>query len=162
MSKFWNYYIFCILNLLVVIAQEISQLCCCCLEYLHIRKIYYSEVIRILPVKSRSTCDEDVLIPQKTALKTKPPNLRSPHTSHINTHPKPISQATSAHIRSSSLNPHQHTSEALLSSHISIHPKLITQPSSSHIRSSSLKSHKTVTKTPDINQPVNQANHLFP
>ena len=35
-------------------------------------------------------------------------------------------------------------------------------------RSSSLKSHKTVTKTPDINQPVNQststnqANHLFP
>ena len=89
-------------------------------------------------------------------------NLPSPHTSHINTHPKPISQATSAHIRSSSLNPHQHTSEALLSSHISIHPKLITQPSSSHIRSSSLKSHKTVTKTPDINQPVNQANHLFP
>lgn len=63
-------------------------------------------------------------------------------------------------------NPHQHTSEALLSSHISIHPKLITQPSSSHIRSSSLKSHKTVTKTPDINQPVNQstnqANHIFP
>ena len=100
--------------------------------------------------------------PQKPPLKTKPTNLRSPHTSHINTHPKPISQATSAHIRSSSLNPHQHTSEALLSSHISIHPKLITQPSSSHIRSSSLKSHKTVTKTPDINQPVNQANHLFP
>ena len=103
---------------------------------------------------------------KKTTLKTKPTNLRSPHTSHINTHPKPISQATSAHIRSSSLNPHQHTSEALLSSHISIHPKLITQPSSSHIRSSSLKSHKTVTKTPDINQPVNQstnqANHIFP
>lgn len=104
--------------------------------------------------------------PKKTTLKTRPTNLRSPHTSHINTHPKPISQATSAHIRSSSLNPHQHTSEALLSSHISIHPKLFTQPSSSHIRSSSLKSHKTVTKTPDINQPVNQstnqANHIFP
>lgn len=49
----------------MIITQEISQLCCCCLEYLHIRKIYYSEVIRILPVKSRSTCDEDVLIPQK-------------------------------------------------------------------------------------------------
>lgn len=68
---------------------------------------------------------------KKTTLKTKPTNLRSPHTSHINTHPKPI-----------------------------------THPSSTHIRSSSLKSHKTVTKTPDINQPVNQstnqANHLFP
>ena len=49
----------------MIITQEISQLCCCFLEYLHIWKIYYSEVIRILPVKSRSTCDEDVLIPQK-------------------------------------------------------------------------------------------------
>lgn len=50
-------------------------------------------------------------------------------------------------------------------SHISTHPKLISQPSSAYIRSSSLKSHKTVTKTPDINQPVNQStnqtNHLF-
>lgn len=36
-------------------------------------------------------------------------------------------------------------------------PKPITHPSSTHIRSSSLKSHKTVTKTPDINQPVNQS-----
>ena len=128
--------------------------------------------------------------PQKTTLKTKPTNLRYPHTSHINTHPKPISQvphqhtseallstlisihpklfsqATSAYIRSSSLKPHQRTSEAHLSSHISIHPKLFSQVTSAHIRSSSLKSHKTVTKTPDINQPVNQstnqANHLFP
>ena len=90
------------------------------------------------------------------------------HPSHINTHPKPITQPSSTHIRSSPLKPHQHTSEALLSSHISIHPKLFSQATSAHIRSSSLKSHKTVTKTPDINQPVNQststnqANHLFP
>ena len=128
--------------------------------------------------------------PQKTTLKTKPTNLRSPHTSHINTHPKPITHPSSTHIRSSSLNPHQHTSEALLSthisthpklfsqvthqhtseallsSHISVHPKLFSQVTSAYIRSSSLKSHKTVTKTPDINQSVNQstnqANHLFP
>ena len=100
-------------------------------------------------------------------------------SSHISTHPKLISQPSSAHIRSSSLKshisthpklfsqvPHQHTSEALLSSLISIHPKLISQATSAHIRSSSLKSHKTVTKTPDINQSVNQStnqtNHLFP
>ncbi len=82
--------------------------------------------------------------------------------------PKPFTQATSTHIRSPSHNPHQHTSEAHLSSHISVHPKLFSQATSAHIRSSSLKSHKTVTKTPDINQPVNQststnqANHLFP
>lgn len=55
------------------------------------------------------------------------------HTPHINTHPKLISQPSSAHIRSSSLKPHQHTSEALLSSHISTHPKLIYQvPQNSH------------------------------
>lgn len=46
------------------------------------------------------------------------------HTPLINTHPKLISQATSAHIRSSSLKPHQHTSEALLSSHTKQSPKL--------------------------------------
>ena len=79
------------------------------------------------------------------------------HTPLINTHPKLISQATSAHIRNSSLKPHQHTSEAHLSTLISTHPKLISQPSSAYIRSSSLKFHKTVTKTPDINQPVNQS-----
>ena len=96
-------------------------------------------------------------------------HIRSPshnphqHTSEallstlISIHPKLISQATSAYIRSSSLKPHQRTSEALLSSHISIHPKLFSQVTSAHIRSSSLKSHKTVTKTPDINQPVNQS-----
>ena len=83
--------------------------------------------------------------PQKTTLKTKPTNLRSPspkphqhtseahHTPLINTHPKLFSQVTSAYIRSSSLNPHQHTSEALLSSHISTHPKLFSQvPQNSH------------------------------
>ena len=96
-------------------------------------------------------------------------HIRSPshnphqHTSEallstlISIHPKLISQATSAYIRSSSLKPHQRTSEAHLSSHISIHPKLFSQVTSAHIRSSSLKSHKTVTKTPDINQPVNQS-----
>lgn len=71
--------------------------------------------------------------PQKTTLKTKPTNLRSPHTSHINTHPKPITHPSSTHIRSSSLKPHQHTSEALLSSPISTHPKLFSQvPQNSH------------------------------
>lgn len=69
-------------------------------------------------------------------------------------HPKP------------SHKPHQHTSEAHHTPLINTHPKLISQATSAHIRSSSLKSHKTVTKTPDINQPVNQstnqANHLFP
>ena len=78
-------------------------------------------------------------------------------SSHISIHPKLISQATSAYIRSSSLKPHQHTSEALLSSHISVHPKLFSQATSAYIRSSSLKSHKTVTRTPDINQSVNQS-----
>ena len=46
------------------------------------------------------------------------------HTTLINTHPKLFSQPSSAHIRSSSLNPHQHTSEALLSSHTKQSPKL--------------------------------------
>ena len=62
--------------------------------------------------------------PKKTTLKTKPTNLRSPHTSHINTHPKPITHPSSTHIRSSSLKPHQHTSEAHLSSHTKQSPKL--------------------------------------
>lgn len=90
----------------------------------------------------------------------RPPSKPNQQTSEA------LTQATSTHIRSPSHTPHQHTSEALLSSHINIHPKLFSQPSSAHIRSSSLKSHKTVTKTPDINQPVNQStnqtNHLFP
>ena len=80
--------------------------------------------------------------PQKPPLKTKPTNLRIPHTSHINTHPKPITHPSSTHIRSSSLKSHQHTSEAHLSSHISTHPMLFSQPSSTHIRSSSLKPHQ--------------------
>ena len=90
---------------------------------------------------------------QATSTHIRSPSLKS----HISTHPKLFSQPTSAYIRSSSLKPHQRTSEALLSSHISIHPKLFSQVTSAHIRSSSLKSHKTVTKTPDINQPVNQS-----
>lgn len=102
--------------------------------------------------------------PSKTqAAPKRPPSKPEQHKP-----PKPFTQATSTHIRSPSHNPHQHTSEAHLSSHISVHPKLFSQATSAHIRSSSLKSHKTVTKTPDINQPVNQststnqANHLFP
>lgn len=46
------------------------------------------------------------------------------HTPLINTHPKLISQVTSAYIRSSSLKPHQHTSEAHLSSPTKQSPKL--------------------------------------
>ena len=45
--------------------QEIPQLHRSILKHFHTRQINYSEMIRILPVKSRSTCDEDVLIPQK-------------------------------------------------------------------------------------------------
>lgn len=90
--------------------------------------------------------------PSKTqAAPKRPPSKPNQQTSDT------LTQATSTHIRSPSHNPHQHTSEVLLSSHINIHPKLFSQPSSAHIRSSSLKSHKTVTKTPDINQPVNQS-----
>ena len=90
--------------------------------------------------------------PSKTqAAPKRPPSKPDQQTSEA------LTQATSTHIRSSSLKPHQRTSEALLSSHISIHPKLFSQVTSAHIRSSSLKSHKTVTKTPDINQPVNQS-----
>ena len=91
-------------------------------------------------------------LPSKTqAAPKRPPSKPNQQTSEA------LTQATSTYIRSPSHTPHQYTSEAHLSSHISIHPKLISQPSSAHIRSSSLKSHKTVTKTPDINQPVNQS-----
>ena len=123
--------------------------------------------------------------PSKTqAAPKRPPSKPNQQTSEA------LTQATSSHIRSPSHTPHQHTSEAHLSTLISTHPKLFSQPTSAHIRSSSLKSHisthpklfsqvtsayirssslkshKTVTKTPDINQSVNQstnqANHLFP
>lgn len=71
--------------------------------------------------------------PQKTTLKTRPTNLRSPHTSHITTHPKPITHPSSTHIRSSSLKPHQHTSEAHHTTLIITHPKLFSQvPQNSH------------------------------
>lgn len=90
--------------------------------------------------------------PSKTqAAPKRPPSKPDQQTSEA------LTQATSAYIRSPSHNHHQHTSEAHLSSHINIHPKLFSQVPSAHIRSSSLKSHKTVTKTPDINQPVNQS-----
>lgn len=78
-----------------------------------------------------------------------PPKPRQPPKDHpqnqTKKHPKP------------SHKPHQHTSEAHHTPLINTHPKLISQATSAHIRSSSLKSHKTVTKTPDINQPVNQS-----
>lgn len=54
-------------------------------------------------------------------------------SSHISTHPKLISQPSSAHIRSSSLKPHQHTSEAHHTTLIITHPKLFSQvPQNSH------------------------------
>ena len=81
--------------------------------------------------------------PKKTTLKTRPTQTSEAlHPSHINTHPKPITQPSSTHIRSSPLKSHQHTSEAHLSTLISTHPKLISQPSSAYIRSSSLKPHQ--------------------
>lgn len=84
-------------------------------------------------------------------------NLPSPHTSHINTHPKPITHPSSIHIRSSSLKPHQHTSEAHLSTLISTHPKLFSQvPQNSHQNSGYQSTSQSV------NQSTNQANHLFP
>ena len=58
-------------------------------------------------------------------------NPGSPQKDHpqnqTNKPPKPFTQATSTHIRSPSLKPHQHTSEALLSTLISTHPKLFSQ-----------------------------------
>ncbi len=95
--------------------------------------------------------------PQKTTLKTKPTNLRSPHTSHINTHPKPITHPSSTHIRSSSLNPHQHTSEALLSTHISTHPKLFSQVTHQHTSEALLSSHISV--HPKLFSQVTQNSH---
>ena len=66
----------------------------------------------------------------------RPPSKPNQQTSEA------LTQATSTHIRSPSLKPHQHTSEAHLSTHISTHPKLFSQPSSTHIRSPSLKPHQ--------------------
>ena len=99
------------------------------------------------------------------------------HTPHINTHPKLISQPSSAHIRSSSLKPHQHTSEALLSSHISTHPKLIYQvPQNSHQNSGYQSTSQSVNlnqsgqpsfsiiiiqNTPKINLNITQKHHTL-
>lgn len=62
--------------------------------------------------------------PPKPSHKPHHHTSKAHHTPLINTHPKLISQATSAYIRSSSLNPHQHTSEAHLSSPTKQSPKL--------------------------------------
>ena len=99
------------------------------------------------------------------------------HTPLINTHPKLISQATSAHIRSSSLKSHQHTSEALLSSHINTHPKLISQvPQNSHQNSGYQSTSQSVNlnqsgqpsfsiiiiqNTPKINLNITQKHHTL-
>ena len=94
--------------------------------------------------------------PKKTTLKTRPTQTSEAlHPSHINTHPKPITQPSSTHIRRPSLKPlictlpkltqslHQHTSAVLHSSLSSV-----------HFQRPSLKPHKKVTITPDINQPI--------
>ena len=142
-----------------------------CTIYILAPQIHIHKPLNNLPspprLKRRIQKRQNHIITHTTHSPPKPrqPSKRPPSKPNQQTS-EALTQATSTHIRSPSHIPHQHTSEAHLSSHISKHPKLITQPSSSHIRSSSLKSHKTVTKTPDINQPVNQstnqANHIFP
>lgn len=104
--------------------------------------------------------------PQKTTLKTKPTNLRSPHTSHINTHPKPITHPSSTHIRSSSLKSHQHTSEAHLSSHTKQSPKLrisINQSISQSVNQSGQPSFSIIIiqNTPKINLNITQKHHTL-
>ena len=87
--------------------------------------------------------------PKKTTLKTRTTQTsKALHPSHINTHPKPISQV-----------PHQHTSEALLSTLISIHPKLFSQATSAYIRSSSLKSHQHTSEA-HLSSPTKQSPKL--
>ena len=99
------------------------------------------------------------------------------HPSHINTHPKPITQPSSTHIRSSSLKSHQRTSEALLSSHISTHPKLFSQvPQNSHQNSGYQSTSQSVNlnqsgqpsfsiiiiqNTPKINLNITQKHHTL-
>ena len=85
------------------------------------------------------------------------------HTTLINTHPKLFSQPSSAHIRSSSLNPHQHTSEALLSSHTKQSPKLrisINQSISQPIRPT-IFFHNYIQNTPKINLNITQKHHTL-
>ena len=65
----------------------------------------------------------------------RPPSKPNQQTSEA------LTQATSTHIRSPSLKPHQHTSEAHLSTLISTHPKLFSQATSAYIRSSSHNPH---------------------
>ena len=116
--------------------------------------------------------------PKKTTLKTRPTQTSEAlHPSHINTHPKPITQPSSTHIRSSPLKPHQHTSEALLSSHISTHPKLFSQvPQNSHQNSGYQSTSQSVNlnqsgqpsfsiiiiqNTPKINLNITQKHHTL-
>ena len=116
--------------------------------------------------------------PKKTTLKTRPTQTSEAlHPSHINTHPKPITQPSSTHIRSSSLKSHQRTSEALLSSHISTHPKLFSQvPQNSHQNSGYQSTSQSVNlnqsgqpsfsiiiiqNTPKINLNITQKHHTL-
>ena len=108
---------------------------------------------------------------QATSTHIRSPSLKS----HISTHPKLFSQPSSAYIRSSSLNPHQRTSEALLSSHISIHPKLISQVTqNSHQNSGYQSTSQSVNQsgqpsfsiiiiqnTPKINLNITQKHHTL-
>ena len=97
------------------------------------------------------------------------------HTPLINTHPKLISQATSAYIRSSSLKSHQHTSEAHHTTLIITHPKLFSQvPQNSHQNSGYQSTSQSVNQsgqpsfsiiiiqnTPKINLNITQKHHTL-
>ena len=96
-------------------------------------------------------------------------------SSHISTHPKLISQPSSAHIRSSSLKPHQHTSEAHHTTLIITHPKLFSQvPQNSHQNSGYQSTSQSVNQsgqpyfsiiiiqnTPKINLNITQKHHTL-
>ena len=93
------------------------------------------------------------------------------HTPLINTHPKLISQVTSAHIRSSSLKSHQHTSEAHHTTLIITHPKLFSQvPQNSHQNSGYQSTSQSgqpsfsiiiIQNTPKINLNITQKHHTL-
>ena len=80
------------------------------------------------------------------------------HPSHINTHPKPITHPSSTHIRSSSLKPHQHTSEAHLSSPTKQSPKLRISINQSGQPSFSII---IIQNTPKINLNITQKHHTL-
>ena len=101
----------------------------------------------------------------------RPPSKPNQQTSEA------LTQATSTHIRSPSLKPHQHTSEAHLSSPISTHPKLISQvPQNSHQNSGYQSTSQSVNlnqsgqpsfsiiiiqNTPKINLNITQKHHTL-